>query len=38
MEEQFLASIFENFDRSVIVQVLKQFKTLGDAFSHLEEF
>lgn len=37
-EEEFLSSIFSDFDRSVIRQVLKEFPTLDDAFIHLQEF
>ena len=37
-EEDFLCGIFENFERKVINQVLKQFPSLDDAYTHLQEF
>ena len=33
-----MAGVFENFDRKVIRQVLKEFPTMDDAFIHLQEF
>ena len=37
-EREFLASIFTDFDSSVIDQVLKEFPSVDDAFCHLQEF
>ena len=37
-EADFLHSIFENFDLSVIHIVLKQFPDLDQAYGHLQEF
>ena len=37
-EADFLGSIFENFERSVIDQVLKEKPSLDAAYKHLEEF
>ena len=37
-EADFLGSIFENFERSVIDQVLKQTSSLDAAYIHLQEF
>ena len=37
-EAEFLVSIFVNFDRKVIDQVLKQFPSLDSAYIHLQEF
>ena len=34
-EAEFLVSIFVNFDRKVIDEVLKQFPTLDSAYIHL---
>ena len=38
VEAVFLSSIFQNFDSSVIDEVLKQFPSLDEAFIHLQEF
>ena len=37
-EAEFLVSIFVNFDRSVINEVLKQKPNLDEAYIHLQEF
>ena len=37
-ESEFLQSIFENFDSSIIDAVLKQFPNLDAAYEHLQEF
>lgn len=34
-EADFLAGIFENFERSIIDQVLKEFPALDGAYEHL---
>lgn len=37
-ETKFLLNIFENFERNVILEVLKQFTTFEAAYNHLAEF
>ena len=37
-EVEFLCSIFKNFDREIVEEVLKQFPVFDNAFAHLSEF